>query len=408
MIARILILLCTAGMVSPGLAATDPGPELDNGPAEYGLIGVEDGELYYEVTGRGQDLVFIHDGLVHSEVWEGQIPFFARDCRVITYDRRGYGRSPMPQELYSDIDDLAAVFDHLDVSSATLVGMSAGGRLAIDFALRYPEKVSALVLVGAVLSGYGFSEHFFSRGGRLSIADYADKEKMRTYWSSEDPYEIGPENKAARKKLMEIIAANPQNTDLEKARMVKPPERAALGNLNEISVPTLVVVGEFDIPDVHAHAGAIESGIGGAQRTVVAGAGHLVPFERPDEFNSQVDLFLKESTFLEILETGGTDAALAAVRAAREQDPDAVIFREAKINLMGYAELQAGNHGRAIDLFLLNVAVYPESWNAYDSLGEAYARQGETDLAIEKYEKSLELNPDNANGSEWLQRLRRE
>jgi 3-oxoadipate enol-lactonase len=395
MIARILILLCTACVILPG-----------TGQAESGFMDAGGGEIFYEVTGQGPDMVLVHDGLVHGVVWDGQVPFFARDYRVIRYDRRGYGRSPMSQVPYSDLDDLKALFDHFNVSNAVLVGMSAGGRLAIDFTLEYPERVSRLVLVGAVLNGYGFSEHFFTRGGRLRIADYADEEKMRTYWAMEDPYELAPGDHEARENLEEILAANPQNLDFGKAALARAPRRTALGHLDEISVPTLVVVGEFDIPDVHAHAGVIEAGIAGAQRTVVAGAGHLVPFERPDEFNSQVDLFLKEADFLGILETGGTEAALAAVRAAREKDPDAVIYREAKVNLMGYAELQAGNYGGAIDFFLLNVAVYPGSWNAYDSLGEAYAREGATDLAIENYEKSLELNPDNANAEEWLRRLK--
>jgi tetratricopeptide (TPR) repeat protein len=141
---------------------------------------------------------------------------------------------------------------------------------------------------------------------------------------------------------------------------------------------------------------------------VVLDAGHLVPFERPDEFNSQVSIFLKESAFLDILETRGTDAAVAAIKEAHERDPDAVLFREAKINQMGYLELQAGNIDRAIELFLLNVVAFPDSWNAYDSLGEAYARKGVKDLAIENYERSLGMNPENTNARAWLERLRQE
>lgn len=384
------------------------GQDLDEPGVASGYIEMEGGKVFYDVTGTGPDMILIHDGLVHHEVWDGQVPFFARDYRVIRYDRRGYGKSPRAEERYSDIEDLNAVFNHFGVATATLVGMSAGGRLAMDFTLEYPEKVSRLVLVGAVVSGYGFTQHFYTRGGRLSAADYADPDKMLTYWAAEDPYEVVRENEAASLELQEIVAANPQNTDLSKGRMIIPPERPALGRLDEISIPALVLVGEFDIPDVHAHAGVIEAGIDRAQRVLIPDAAHLVPFEKPEEFNRQVGLFIKETTFLDILESGGAAAAIAAIREARAKDPDAVLFREAKINVMGYQEIQAGNLDRAVDLFRLNVIAFPESWNAYDSLGEGYAAKGEVDLAIENYEKSLELNPENANASDWLSRLRAE
>lgn len=408
MLARIASILFVTCMTLAGFSLTGAAQEAPDIDFEYGFVEVDGGRIFYEVSGQGPDMVFIHDGLLHREVWDGQVPFFAGDHRVIRYDRRGYGRSPAPEVPYDDIEDIKSIFDFLDVSGATLVGMSAGGRLAIDFTLKYPEEVSALVLVGAVLSGYGFSPHFYTRGGRLSIADYADPEKMREYWASDDPYEIAPEADAARRRLKQLLEANPQNMDLGKARMVRPPERAALGNLGEISVPTMVVVGEFDIADVQAHAGAIESGIPGAQRSVVANAGHLVPLERPDEFNAQVSIFLKESAFLEILETQGTDAAIAAIKEAHSRDPEAVLFREAKINQMGYLELQAGNTDRAIELFHINIVAFPDSWNAYDSLGEAYAMKGLIDLAIENYERSLEMNPENSNAEAWLERLKRE
>jgi 3-oxoadipate enol-lactonase len=408
MFVRMALVFSFTCLAVAACALTCAGRELPGVDLESGFIEVDGGRVFYEAAGQGPHMVLIHDGLVHREVWDGQIPFFARDHRVIIYDRRGYGRSPAPEAPYDDMEDLKTVFEYLEVPSATLVGMSAGGRLAIDFTLKYPEKVSALVLVGAVLSGYGFSPHFYTRGGRLSIADYSDTEKMREYWASEDPYEIAPENAAARKRLKELLEANPQNVDLGRARLVKPPERAAVDHLDEIAVPALVIVGESDIADVHAHAGAIEAGIAGAQRSVVTNAAHLVPFERPDEFNAQVSVFLKESAFLEIFETRGTEAAVAAIEEARSRDPDAVLFREAKINQMGYLELRAGNVDRAIGLFRINMVAFPGSWNAYDSLAEAYATKGLKDLAIENYERSLEMNPDNANARAWLERLRQE
>ena len=381
---------------------------LEDTAVESGYAEVEGGTIFYEVAGEGENMVFIHDGLLHREVWDGQFPFFAGRYRVIRYDRRGYGGSPQPEESFSDLEDLHQIFDQLQIDTAIVVGMSAGGRLAIDFALAYPDRVSGLVLVGAVLSGYTYSEHFYTRGGRLDLSDYADTQKMSAYWVEDDPYEIAAGNEAARARARDLLAANPQNFGRQKFTLARQPDRPALGNLHEIAVPTLLVIGEHDIPDVHAHGGAIESSIEGAQRIIVSGAAHLVPLERPADFNTQVGLFLSESTFLAILESKGIAAAMDALKEAKMRDPDIMLFREAMINLMGYQALQAGDIDGAMGLFRLNVEAFPQSWNVYDSLAEAYAEKGETDLAIANYERSLELNPENANARAWIERLRSE
>jgi tetratricopeptide (TPR) repeat protein len=185
------------------------------------------------------------------------------------------------------------------------------------------------------------------------------------------------------------------------------PERPALGSLGEIKVPTLVVAGEHDMPDVHAHAGVIESRIQGAQRVVIRDAGHLVPLEVPDAFNERVMFLLKQGEFLELLRSEGIDAAVKAFETARAADPRAALFGEGRINQMGYEALQAGRVDDAIGLFRLNVKAYPESWNVYDSLGEGYAARGDTALAIEAYEKSLRLKPDSEPGKRALEVLKR-
>ncbi|MFC1564797.1 alpha/beta fold hydrolase [candidate division KSB1 bacterium] len=258
-----------------------------------GFIEVDGGKLFYEEAGSGETVVMIHDGLVHHEIYDGQFLAFAENYRVIRYDRRGYGKSPKPKKEYSIVEDLNSLFEELNIDNAAVIGMSMGGGLAIDFTLEYPEKVTSLVLVGAVVSGYGYTEHFTTRGGNMPLEYYQDPESLRKYLIEDDPYEISPKNKDARRRLIELINANPHNMEFEKYQLNKPPRRGALGVLNEIEVPALIVVGEDDIPDVHSHAGAIEAGIPNARRIVVKNAGHLVPMEQPEEFNKKVLEFLK-------------------------------------------------------------------------------------------------------------------
>jgi pimeloyl-ACP methyl ester carboxylesterase len=133
---------------------------------ESGYVQVDGGKIFYEAAGQGPVIIMIHDGLLHRETWNAQFAVFAKHFRVIRWDRRGYGRSSTPTSAFSQLDDLFAVLKGLKVERATLLGCSAGGLLAIHFALDHPQMVTALVLVGPIVTGLGFSDHFTTRGNR--------------------------------------------------------------------------------------------------------------------------------------------------------------------------------------------------------------------------------------------------
>ena len=373
---------------------------------QSGYINVKDGKLYYEIDGQGDEtIVLIHDGLVHNEIWDYQFSAFAENFRVVRYDRRGYGHSPKPEKNYSNIEDLYQVFTSLKIDKAILIGMSAGGGLAIDFTLEHPDKVSSLIVVGAVVSGFSYSNHLLTRGGRLTPADYANPEKLLEYLVKEDPYEIAPQNKDIKEKLWNLMKEYPQNIDFSKNQLEDQPKRPAIGILNEIRIPTFIVIGEFDIPDVFVHAGAIEAGISGAQKVIIQNAGHLVPLEQPKLFNKQVLNFLNGAEFFQILNTQGIAKAVDMFKKKREDDDKWIPFDETRMNILGYQYLQAGKTNEAIELFKLNVSAYPESANTYDSLGEAYMINGDKEQAIQNYKMSLELDPNNKNAVEKLKLL---
>jgi 3-oxoadipate enol-lactonase len=172
---------------------------------------------------------------------------------------------------------------------AVLIGCSSGSLLSLHCALDRPGLVSALVLVGPVVSGLDYTEHMLSRGGWWSGADTAPDAQLR-YWSEVDPWLIAARNTEARKRVADLLAADPHN--LEPKPLERSPKPAALPRLGDIAVPTLIIVGEHDIADVHAHAGALEAGIAGARRHVLTDSGHLPQLEVPDAFNRSVRDFL--------------------------------------------------------------------------------------------------------------------
>ena len=375
---------------------------------DSGYITVDGGKLFYEIAGEGEFIVLLHDGTIHRGIWNAQFPVLAKNYRVVRYDRRGYGKSSNPQAPFSNIEDLNQLFSQLQIDKVIIFGMSAGGGLAIDFTLKYPEKVTGLILVGAVVSGYGYSTHMLTRGGRInSFAElFADPQKVIKYIGWEDPYEIYPENVKAKEKCFKLLEANPINVDPNKYTLLKPPDKPAANFLSEIKVPALVLVGEYDIPDVHAHSGVIEFGIPNAKREIISNSGHLIPLEQSEAFNASVSKFLNGMEFFKLLDSEDANSAVKYFHMKRKTEPNIILFEEVEMNALGYIFLQNGKIKDAIELFKLNTIAYSNSSNVYDSLGEAYLKDGQKDLALKNYEKALELNPNNNNAKQVLKEFK--
>ena len=406
---RLFLILLVSGLTVSLTSKVWPQTNGGNamvGPTEAGFINVPDGQLYYDTTGHGTPMVMLHDGLMHREVWNHQVAAWSDRYTCIRYDRRGFGKSPSPTEPYSNVNDCLAIFDSLGIQSAILVGMSAGGRLAIDFTLAHPERVSYLILSGAAISGFTFSDHFITRGGRLPDAIYGDRDKYIRFWMEDDVYESHAGNDEARAEAKALMAANPHNADFLKDRLAQPPEQPALGHLQKISVPTLVLTGEYDSPDMQAAAGAIAAAVPNAVRVVLNDAGHRLPMEQPGLFNNAVMTFLAETEFFGVLQDDGVAAAATLFKAKRGSDPKAILFTENRLNQVGYQHLQHGDIDGAVILFKWGVEAYPLSGNVWDSYAEALLASGDTAGAILNYEKSLGVNPANANAVTVLKNIR--
>jgi 3-oxoadipate enol-lactonase len=288
----ILVLAISSGLMAPCQAqAPTATPATQAAPGTF--VPVEGSKLYYEECGTGPEaVILLHDGIADSTVWDDVWPAFCKQFHTIRYDRRGYGRTPAATTWYSETEDLATLLRSRKIARAILVGSSHGGELSIDFTLQYPNLVRQLVLVGAVLSGFPYTDQFLNRGMANSAPfEKGDVAKGLSNWSK-DKYLLASDHEAAQKRLLTILAANPQ--DMTHADYVRP-ARPALSRLSEIRIPTLILVGDADIPDVHAHAGAIEAGIAGSKRVIVSDAGHLMYLEKPEEFSRLVTSFIESN-----------------------------------------------------------------------------------------------------------------
>ncbi|HEV2661467.1 MAG TPA: alpha/beta hydrolase [Ktedonobacteraceae bacterium] len=276
---------------------------------QTGLAEVNGTTLYYEVAGTGHPFVLVHGHLLDRRSWDDQFAVFAQKYRVIRYDQRGFGDSGLitKGESYSDRQDLYALMQFLGIESAYLMGVSGGGALAIDFTLEHPEMVDALIPVTAGVSGFrpseemmkehpdvmrmytdledAFEKHDMARAVEISLALWTDGPGRL-------PGQAAPD---VRERVREMTARNWNRPDGE-AQAQTPPvplEPPAIGRLSTIGVPTLVILGGWDVPTPLEQLAAE---IPGAKKVIMAETAHHPFMEKPAEFNQIVLDFLESLT----------------------------------------------------------------------------------------------------------------
>jgi len=280
---RVIILTL---VVACGIACGDNQPS----PAIQGHVSVEDGQLFYEVRGEGPPLVLIHGGATHLGMWDDQFDLFARNYRVVRYDVRGFGRSGSGDVPHVQWDDLLALLRHLEIERTHIVGLSLGGRIAVDFTLQYPQMVDRLVLAGPGLSGWQFEREEWV--GELARAiEAGDKRAASETWLQSPYLEAAREDPALAERLRQLVLESEQSwIPIFRGRRLTPP---AVERLAELKAPTLVILGSRDVDDIHRIVDLIAEKCPGARKIVLEGAGHMVNMERPEKFNRVVLEFLQ-------------------------------------------------------------------------------------------------------------------
>ena len=241
--------------------------------------------LWYEETGSGEPLVLLHEGVVDSRIWARVVPLLADRFRVVAYDQRGYGRSPMWDGPYSPVDDLLGVLDAAGIERATLVGASRGGRIALSAALVAPERVGGLVLLGSGLPGHPVT----IEGTPEQEARWEDAEERGDLAALA---EIDMEVWAPLGADDELRAMFLENAEASNADDPATGEQDVASRLDEIRVPTLVVTGARDVPAINEVGEILASRIAGAQRAEIADADHMIPWRGPAELARLVREFL--------------------------------------------------------------------------------------------------------------------
>jgi pimeloyl-ACP methyl ester carboxylesterase len=260
-----------------------------------GYITVPGARIFYRDTGgSGVPVILLHAATGSSRVWEYQLPAFAAaGYRVIAFDRRGWGRTvinsaepqPASSQMSTAAGDLLAVLDQLGLDRVHVVGTAAGGFVALDFALSYPQRVRSLVIANSI--------------GGIEDADYLElgrRLRPQPQFDALPPEfrEVGPSYRAG----------NPAGTqrwiDLEKiSRPPGPPARAqplrnhiTFAMLEIIRMPTLLLTGDADLYAPPPLLQLFAARIKGSEVVIIPEAGHSSYWEQPELFNRAVLNFL--------------------------------------------------------------------------------------------------------------------
>ena len=266
-------------------------------------IRIDNQEHYYELTGQGSPLVLIHGAFVDADLWDPQFHYFARKFQVLRYDLRGHGRTgPSVRKTYqiaTFADDLTALLDALKIETAIVCGLSLGGMIAQDFAVKYADRLRALVLADTAVSV------------SLTLSDKLQTYVLFPYWAMRLTIKMMSvegftrfSSWLARKTRSddwfgrdEITQQYVEQTMLrmdtdEYLKIYQAIYGFRLLPLEKIRCPTLVLNGEFESKAVFRHTEEILKRVPNAEARIVPGAGHTSNMENAAEFNRLVEEFL--------------------------------------------------------------------------------------------------------------------
>ncbi|MCH5584931.1 alpha/beta hydrolase [Shimazuella sp. AN120528] len=247
-------------------------------------------DLYYEVTGTGKPIVLLHSGGADLRDWTFVAPLLAENYKVIAVDGRGAGRSPSPVKPANYIQDLLDLLDHLQIPQATLVGHSMGGQIATDFALEYPERVSELILIAPELSGFERSLEFKNWMEKVNSA-LPDMDKVAELSLSAPLYQItmaSPQRELIEEMLRHHLKKIGEWTTFESV-WPKP----AIKRLEHLSVKTLFIIGEVELPDNKRVAEHFQR-VPDIRFVLLSDADHMVTLTHPNELTHHITRFLEE------------------------------------------------------------------------------------------------------------------
>jgi len=264
-------------------------------------VKVGDINMYYEVQGEGDPLVLIHGLTLDHLSWSFQTQAFSEKYRVVTFDNRGVGRSDSPDMPYTTemmADDLAGLLDLLEIEKANILGLSLGGMIAQEFALKYPQRVDRLILAATAArptKNAQRSSHIIGTLFQMAQAGIPLDQRTRMFmvWSFSPRFFEDPKQAQI---MVNLVASAPHPQPLEglAGQIAAADQHDCFERLGQIQAPTLVLAGKEDLLLPIRLSEELAAGIKNSRLVAVEQAAHLFCIEQPGEFNQAVLDFLAD------------------------------------------------------------------------------------------------------------------
>lgn len=265
-----------------------------------GQAAVNGAELHYQLAGKGPLVVLLHAGIADLRMWDAQLAVLGRYFSVLRYDRRGYGKSPLPEGNFSHREDLHALLMHLGVNVPVhLAGASYGGWIALDFAYDYPDQVASLTLIGSSPSGFSFNgtppPQWEALDEAVEAGDLELAAELEVQIWVDGETRTPDQVPAAIRDLvreMNLIALRNETLGIGEDR----PYENTFDLAAKLTQPTLIMWGDLDRPRVQAVGEALTVRMPNARKHIIHGTAHLPNLEQPEEVNRVLLGFLQEVT----------------------------------------------------------------------------------------------------------------
>ena len=264
------------------------------------FVAVPGCRLLARSEGEGPPVVLLHAAIANLHAWDAMVSgLVGAGFRVVRYDCRSFGASTTDDVDYSDRADLMAVLDAFGIERAALVGNSHGGHISFDAAIEYPDRVVAVVGVGAGLSGFeseptAAERVLYEEWMRLASSGESAGDEMVEFETR--LWVDGPGQPEDRVDQAERSAIDTMNRPLHAPGRVRGRpialEPPANGRLADLRCPVLAVAGELDVSDVALTARRLESAAPNARAVIWPDVAHMIGMEAPDRLNALIVDFL--------------------------------------------------------------------------------------------------------------------
>jgi 3-oxoadipate enol-lactonase len=252
--------------------------------------------LAYTDTAAGPTLVLLHAFPLDREMWRPQLAALAGTARVLAVDLPGFGRTPLPSTPWtvdSAAEQVGGLLDTLGLTGRIVVGgLSMGGYVAMAFARRFPDRLAGLILADTRAE----PDDEAAKENRGKLIAVAQKQGAAAVVDAMLPKLLSEKATPAVKDAVRTIGSR-QTPDGVAAALAALRDRPdAAPGLDQVSVPTLVIVGEHDAVTPPTLAAAMAGRVYGSELVTIPNAGHLSNLENPEAFNAAVVRFLAERT----------------------------------------------------------------------------------------------------------------